>query len=752
MLDLAGTLIGTIAVGDRPASVAIDTGRNEAVVTNRGSNTLSVIDLSTLTVVAEIPVGEFPRGIGIHSNTSTAVVANANGGTVSIIDLAARAVRGTVPVGAGPTGVAIHEVTRTAVVTNSGFVQGLGDLGAATTVSMVNLDRMEVIATVPVGAAAFGVAVHEAEQIAVVANFGSNDVTVVRIPNPTPQVTDFEPRTVQAGTNFTLTVRGSGFIPSSVVTLNGNPLPTTFVSSTELSAEVSANLVGEVLVVSQIALDGSSQVFEQVTLDNLIVGVSSPGPGGGMATGANSIALNNLVPFLVSISPNVIASDAGEVEFTLSGNNFDPTTQITVGNAAHSPQTVTATTLTVRVAVGTLGTGLVPVFAFNPPPGGGTSLTLSLTVTDPPPSPPVISEILPSSAPAGSPDLNVTIVGSDFVPGLTTVSIDGTDPGGTVTETAIEFTLPATMLEVPTNFAVLVNTPGGGAAGSAFEVTGVPPIVNSFNPDSAPVGNPLLTLDVFGAAFEMDARVEISGTPANTNRLSDSHLQAEMGPGFFLTSDNLEIAVVNPIGGRVVAGLFDVTLPDPPTIGDVDSGVDAGVPGSLTITGTDLANASVSIDGMAVTIDSQSDTEIVVSFPALDEGPHTVTVTGLGGTDAAGFDAVPPVVVDPPDITSILPTSVTAGALSTIDVTGTNLGDVSATVNGSPATINSQSTNSLTIQVPVLAAGTHSLTVTGPGGTDSIQFDAVPPVPQPPDIISITPTGVTAGAVHPAST
>src|SRR6202030_3341696 len=99
-----------------------------------------------------------------------------------------------------------------------------------------------------------------------VANFGSNDVTLVRVPNPTPRVDDVNPKTFPAGGGtFTIVVTGSGFVQTSVVTLNGQTLPTTFISSSQLQANISADMLQQLLQVqSHVQLDGGKPtVFAQ---------------------------------------------------------------------------------------------------------------------------------------------------------------------------------------------------------------------------------------------------------------------------------------------------------------------------------------------------------------------------------------------------------------------------------------------------------------------------------------------------------
>ena len=56
---------GPILLGEQPRGIAIHTARNRAVVTNEKSNTVSIVDLSTQTVLSVVPVGNGPKGVAI---------------------------------------------------------------------------------------------------------------------------------------------------------------------------------------------------------------------------------------------------------------------------------------------------------------------------------------------------------------------------------------------------------------------------------------------------------------------------------------------------------------------------------------------------------------------------------------------------------------------------------------------------------------------------------------------------------------
>ncbi len=92
---------------------------------------------------------------------------------------------------------------------------------------------------------------------------------------------------VPGGTGFTLTVNGAGFVSGSVVTWNGSPRTTTFVSAGQVSAEILA---------SDIATASTARIM-----------VSNPAPGGGVSgvayfevtTPVSSVTVAGLQPLAI---------------------------------------------------------------------------------------------------------------------------------------------------------------------------------------------------------------------------------------------------------------------------------------------------------------------------------------------------------------------------------------------------------------------------------------------------------------------
>ncbi len=124
-------------------------GQKFAYVANTNSDSVSVIDTASYTVVTTIPVGSIPHGVTITPDGRHAYVANYGSGTVSVIDTSSNTVTATVGVGAGPYGVAISLDGTHAYVSN----------GNSSTVSVINTSSNTVSATVAVGAQAAGIAI-----------------------------------------------------------------------------------------------------------------------------------------------------------------------------------------------------------------------------------------------------------------------------------------------------------------------------------------------------------------------------------------------------------------------------------------------------------------------------------------------------------------------------------------------------------------------------------------------------------------
>jgi hypothetical protein len=156
---------------------------------------------------------------------------------------------------------------------------------------------------------------------------------------PVPTLSSLSPATAQAaGTDFTLTVNGSGFVSTSVVRWNGNAKPTTFVSPTQLQAAVSS---------ADLASSGS-----------IPVSVVTPAPGGG-TSGTVSFTItapSSSSPPAAPGSPTVtqLAADASGVTLAIAWTAASGATSYRYGAAFNDGSgaqqgTVTAPSVQLRM-------------------------------------------------------------------------------------------------------------------------------------------------------------------------------------------------------------------------------------------------------------------------------------------------------------------------------------------------------------------------------------------------------------------
>lgn len=112
---------------------------------------------------------------------------------------------------------------------------------------------------------------------------GGGGSTTPPASNLAPTISTISPMNVQiAGASFTLTVSGSNFASSSVIQWNGTSFPTTFVSSSQLTAQIPAAIIA-------------------VPADSAVT-VTTPPPGGGTSSAVTLSAIPFMTPTTSSLS------------------------------------------------------------------------------------------------------------------------------------------------------------------------------------------------------------------------------------------------------------------------------------------------------------------------------------------------------------------------------------------------------------------------------------------------------------------
>jgi hypothetical protein len=271
-----------------------------------------------------------------------------------------------------------------------------------------------------------------------------------------------------------------------------------------------------------------------------------------------------------------------------------------------------------------------------------------------------------------------------------------------------------------------------------------PPAITSLSPNTAVAGGPTFTLTVNGSNFASDAVVQWNGSPLTTNIVNANQLTAVVPANLLAFAGVAQVTVTS---GGVTSNFvnFEVT----PTISSLNpSGATAGGPAfTLTVNGAGFtAGAAVQWNGAALATNVISSTQLTAPVLAnLIATPGTVQVSVL--TNTLTSNVVTFNIATGPNIASISPTSVTAGAPAfTLTVNGSGFQSGAAVQwNGTQLATAFASNSRLTASVPanlIANPGTAQITVLSGGVTsNAVSFTII----APPVISAISPNTTTAG-------
>lgn len=298
-----------------------------------------------------------------------------------------------------------------------------------------------------------------------VTGYLDNAVTRFDVANPVPYLISLDPGSATAGDpSFELTVIGQRFSPNSVVQWNGiNSKPTTYVSSTELRAEIDA---------ADIAAAGISPVQ-----------VYTPLPGGGTSNVLDfTIGQpgDNPVPTLYHLNPAGAMAGDPALTLTLQGVNFVDGAVVQWNGSDRATTYINSEQLQILVPSADLADpGTASVAVENPAPGGGTSNALPFDIAGPGDNPmPSLRRIAPAQVyltGAGGSDLLVDVYGDNFIPG-SQVYLEGQPHITSYVDSGhLQAIFTAGDTAFTGNYAVTVFSPepgGGTSNGLSFKVVG----------------------------------------------------------------------------------------------------------------------------------------------------------------------------------------------------------------------------------------------------------------------------------------
>jgi uncharacterized repeat protein (TIGR01451 family) len=492
----------------------------------------------------------------------------------------------------------------------------------------------------------------------------------------------------------TVTISGENFVPGLATVSFGGTAATNVVvlNNTTLTCVAPAHASGAVLV----AINGATEV------QTLGTGFTYYGPP-------------TVTP---PLSPNS-GPLTGRAGISITGTNFAPgLTTVSFGGTAATSVVVAANGLSLTCDAPAHAAGTVDVVLTTP---GGTATAAGAFIYYPIPA---ITQIAPNAGPlAGRP--GITITGTGFAPGQTTITFGGT----AATNIVVAANGLSLTCNAPAHAAgavdVVLTTPGGSTtAAGGFTYLPGPTIALPLNPTAGPL-----------TGF---AGVTINGTnffPGQTTVAFDGVAATNVvvnGAGTSLTCDapahvaqTVDVDIVTPGGATTAPAAF--TYYAPPTIAtplNPNAGPIGGTAG-VTINGANFAPGltTVTVGGAAATgVSVQAGgSSLTCNVPGHAAGTVDVVVTTPGGTvTAAGaftyYDV--PTIVSP-----VNPATGRSQGGETITVTGTNFapGQTVVTFGGAAATsVNVTSSTTLTLLTPGHDAGTVDIVVNTPGGTTTL--------------------------------
>nr|WP_269330170.1 IPT/TIG domain-containing protein [Kineosporia babensis] len=435
-------------------------------------------------------------------------------------------------------------------------------------------------------------------------------------------------------------------------------------------------------------------------------------------------------PQITGLSPDNGPAVGGTV-VTINGSGFTGTTTVTLDGGPIPFTVVSDTEITFITPAGPVGPKPVTVRT----PGGSAASTFDFRNL------PVINSITPNTGPLAGGGA-VAIEGSGFT-GATALRF------GLVAATSWSISNDTTITAIvpqgisPGQTSVTLTGPGGISPAAAYTYV-ARPTISEIAPASGPVGGGTSVI-IRGDDFSNATGVLFDGIPASSYTVQGPQSIVAVTPS---NAAGPADVVVTTAGGDSDPGTFTYIAVPLIAVIEPDAGPTSGGT-DITINGSGLADAAVTVDGEPVSHQQVSSNQLLLQTPPHPAGPVDITVTTVAGVASSPFTYVAP--PSAPVLSLINPASGPLEGGQNVTLTGVGFTDASA-VNFGDATASFTVSNDTTITaaVPPGDEGAVRVSVSTPNGVTSEAVDYVYVAPtEAPTITGVTPqVGPVAGGTR----
>ena len=190
--------------------------------------------------------------------------------------------------------------------------------------------------------------------------------------------------------------------------------------------------------------------------------------------GSGTVSTNNnpIAATVTTLAPATTTVGSGAFTLTVNGSNFVSGAVVNFSGSARTTNFVSATQLTAAISATDVASAGTAAITVTNPAGAPTSNAVSFTISAPGnPGPPILTNLVPSSAIAGSAAFTLVVNGSNFVSGAV-VNFNGSTRTTTfVTTSQVTAAIPATDIASVGTASITVTNPAGGGPSNALTFT-----------------------------------------------------------------------------------------------------------------------------------------------------------------------------------------------------------------------------------------------------------------------------------------